>query len=151
MSELGLLQYLSSWIRKYSFCWLRSKICLTQENMFLSQENFLNFSWVRKIFDLIGENGYFLIQDTTMTSTHFYFFTPCILWALNSTLNEKKDARSSFELCKLTVQGQIDLRNRSFWMKFVFFIVSTSDLVIENLTSYSFSANPETPNPPKCQ
>ena len=67
-----------SWIRKYPFSWLRSKIFLSQENMYLSQGNFLNFSWFRKIFDLSQENGYFLIQDTSITSTYSHFFAPWI-------------------------------------------------------------------------
>ena len=49
------------------------KILMTWENMCPSQENFLNFSWVRKIFDQSQENGYFLIQDITITSTRSYF------------------------------------------------------------------------------
>ena len=57
--------------------WLWSKIFLTQENMCLSQENFLNFFWVRKIFDLSQEIGYFLIKGITITSTLSYFFAPC--------------------------------------------------------------------------
>ena len=67
---------------------------LTQENICLSQENFLTFSCVKKIFDLSQENGYFLNQDTIFTSTHSYFFAPCMRHAFRSrsaTIGHRRD------------------------------------------------------------
>ena len=73
-------------------------VFLTQvENFPITQEKLRKFSWLRyifswlrKIFDLGSENGYFLIQVTTITSTHSYFFAPCSFYIKNFLFAEVK-------------------------------------------------------------